>query len=164
VQTILGLEWSLLKVFAKKILSFSILLVLLTLPAIAQSEFDAEFYLSRYSDLRKQFGTNYKLARNHWNTYGIKEGRQGCSELDAGYYLSHNSDLQKAFGSTNYKAAINHWNTYGIKEGRRGSREFDVRFYLSYHPDLQKAFGNNYAAGVNHWRTYGIREGRKGCP
>lgn len=127
--------------------------------------FDSDFYLMSYGDLRNAFGTSQGAAKNHWLTYGIKEGRRSSPAFDVQYYLSLYPDLQNAFGSSNYSSAIDHWLTYGIKEGRRSSTVFDVKYYLNKYPDLQNAFGsNNYSAAVNHWLTYGVSEGRQGSP
>jgi len=128
--------------------------------------FNAQQYLSFYSDLQKAFGSqNYQAATTHWLTYGIREGRKGSLVLDPRFYLNNYQDLQKAFGANNYEAAINHWLTYGIREGRASSPVFDVRFYLGAYQDLQKAFGaNNYEAAIVHWLVYGIPEGRKSSP
>ncbi len=127
--------------------------------------FDADFYLMSYGDLRNAFGTNQGAAKNHWLTYGTKEGRRSSPAFDVQYYLSLYPDLQNAFGSSNYSAAVNHWLTYGIKEGRRSSIVFDAKYYLNKYPDLQNAFGSsNYSAAVNHWLTYGVSEGRQGSP
>jgi hypothetical protein len=127
--------------------------------------FDPEFYLMTYGDLRNAFGTNQGAARNHWLTYGIKEGRRSSPAFDVRYYLNLYPDLQNAFGTSNYSSAMDHWLTYGIKEGRRSSIVFDVKYYLNKYADLQNAFGtSNYSAAVNHWLTYGVSEGRQGSP
>ena len=121
--------------------------------------FDAEFYLSKYADLRAAFGDDYDAAYNHFLTYGISEGRQASPLFDVVYYLNQYSDLQAAFG-TDYEAAYNHFLTYGISEGRRSSYEFDVVYYLDQYSDLQDAFGIDYEAAYNHAATYGMSEGR----
>jgi hypothetical protein len=122
--------------------------------------FDAQFYLSSYPDLRAAFGSNYQAAQNHWNTYGLREGRRGSREFDVVYYLQAYPDLKAAFGS-NYAAARDHWVSYGIEEGRRGSREVDAAFYLNKYPDLRKAYGYDYRGALLHWATFGLKEQRQ---
>ncbi|MEL7068377.1 MAG: MAC/perforin domain-containing protein [Cyanobacteria bacterium J06581_3] len=133
------------------------------LPAPQAPVFDPDFYIRSYSDLVKAFGyPNPTAATNHWQTYGIKEGRRSSPAFDVQYYLNHHPDLQQAFG-TDYAAVINHWLTYGITEGRKSAHVFDVQYYLGKYADLQQAFGNtNYFAAVNHWLTHGVGEGRQG--
>ncbi|WP_342377001.1 M57 family metalloprotease [Myxococcus stipitatus] len=129
---------------------------------LSDTSFDVAFYLNNYGDLLAAYGaTNFPAARNHWEQYGIDEGRRSATHFDAPYYLSLYGDLRAAYGATNYRAARDHWQNQGLGEGRRGSREFDVGYYLSLHPDLRAAFGTNYAAALNHWRIQGIYEGRK---
>jgi Group XII secretory phospholipase A2 precursor (PLA2G12) len=82
--------------------------------------FDAGFYLSSYKDLRNAFGTNRESAKNHWLTYGIKEGRQAHPDFSPKCYLNRYPDLQRAVGASNYSAAIAHYLKYGRNENRNG--------------------------------------------
>ncbi|RRB07308.1 hypothetical protein [Larkinella rosea] len=84
--------------------------------------FNASFYLNSYPDLKNAFQTDAEQAKQHWLTYGIKEGRQAIATFNAPYYLSIYPDLQNAFGPTNYEEAIRHWLRFGINEGRTGVR------------------------------------------
>lgn len=127
-------------------------------------DFDGDYYLSKYPDLRTAFGTDASAGYNHWLTYGVKEGRRAAMWFDPVYYLAKYPDLLKAFGSGNYTAARQHWLDFGIREGRQGSPDFWVVSYLNRYPDLQKAFGTDYLATFNHWLTFGINEGRTGKP
>jgi hypothetical protein len=93
--------------------------------AMMDSVFDYRYYLNRYPDLRKAFGSNeysaWKAAQ-HWYKYGVKEGRQGYEFFDPVFYLSNNPDVAKAYGESNYLGAIQHFVKYGKKEGRKGYR------------------------------------------
>ena len=123
--------------------------------------FDAQFYLSLYPDLRNAFGTDQDAAWNHWNTFGLKEGRRASMAFDARYYLSIHPDVAQAVGADNYEAARDHWVSFGLAEGRRGSREVESRHYLDTYPDLRNAFGgDNYRGALTHWSQYGLKEGR----
>ena len=133
-------------------------------PVQVSREFDVQFYLNHYADLRAAFGTDYRAATDHWINQGLPaEGRRGSREFDVQFYLNHYADLRAAFG-TDYAAATDHWINHGLPmEARRGSREFDVRFYLSEYADLVAAFGTDYAAATDHWIDHGLpAEGRRG--
>ncbi|SHK89047.1 hypothetical protein SAMN02745163_04613 [Clostridium cavendishii DSM 21758] len=43
----------------------------------ASKNFDPKAYAERYSDLKNEYGTNYKLYFNHYLISGLKEGRNG---------------------------------------------------------------------------------------
>lgn len=90
-----------------------------TNPALSPLVFDAAFYLNTYADLRNAFGNNLTAAQNHWLTYGIGEGRQGCARFHSQYYLANNPDVANAYGPNNYAGAIQHFMTYGKNENRR---------------------------------------------
>ena len=79
--------------------------------------FDANYYASKYADLKKAFGNNASQLYNHYVTYGAKEGRQASAMFDVRTYLAKNPDLKAAFGD-DYKAAIKHFAEFGIKETR----------------------------------------------
>ncbi len=80
--------------------------------------FDATYYSNKYPDLKAAFGTDATKLYNHFITYGIYEGRQGCEAFNAKTYLQKYSDLKNAYGN-DYAQAINHYLTYGYNEGRR---------------------------------------------
>lgn len=122
--------------------------------------FNSTLYHNLYPDLQKAFNGNAKQLRNHWETYGKKEGRRASFVFDPVFYLNKYGDLKNAFGN-DYVAAYNHYQTNGIKEGRQASEIFDPVFYLNHNGDLKKAFGNNYGAAINHFFNYGMNEGRK---
>ncbi len=85
-------------------------------------EFDVQFYLNAYPDLKAAFGTDDRAALNHWINTGLpSEGRRGSREFDVQFYLNAYPDLKAAFGA-DYRAALNHWINTGLpSEGRRGS-------------------------------------------
>ncbi len=83
--------------------------------------FDAEYYLSKYSDLKAAFGNDKTAALKHFVTYGIKEGRQACAEFDIDIYKNNYADLKAAFGNNN-NAYVKHYLEYGQKEGRNAQK------------------------------------------
>ena len=74
--------------------------------------FDDAFYKSRYSDIKKAYGS--KDAYEHFRTYGIKEGRQGCSTFDPAFYKAHNPDVAAAYGE-DWTKYYQHYITFVLK-------------------------------------------------
>ena len=79
--------------------------------------FDPNYYLNKYADLKKAFGTNKEKAFNHFTTYGMKEQRQANAAFNVNYYKANYADLQKAF-KDDYPAYYKHYCVYGKKEKR----------------------------------------------
>lgn len=120
--------------------------------------FDYRFYADMYSDLKAAFGYDEGALRNHFKTYGIKEGRIASPVFDVAYYLANNSDLVQAFGAGNYNAAYNHFLTYGINEGRVMSPIFDSCYYRIKNIELKSFSGHNL---LKHFVQYGMSERRQ---
>ena len=87
--------------------------------------FDHIYYSNKYPDLKNAFGSNAAKLYDHFQTFGIKEGRQAHPVFSAKYYLEQSSDLQKAFGS-DYAKAIKHYVTVGYKENRKTAEIADL--------------------------------------
>ena len=87
--------------------------------------FDAVYYSNKYPDLKNAFGSDAAKLYNHFQTCGIKEGRQAHPVFSVKYYLEQNSDLKNAFG-TDYAKVINHYVTLGYKEGRKTAELADL--------------------------------------
>lgn len=121
--------------------------------------FDWEYYYNANPDVARAFGKNQNALRQHYNSYGKKEGRAPSKLFDPKFYINSYPDLKAAFGS-NYTAAYNHFRNNGISEMRQGSAEFSVSVYKQNYADLQKAFGNNTLLYLKHYREYGMKEGR----
>jgi hypothetical protein len=79
--------------------------------------FDATFYANKYADLKAAFGNDATKLYQHFITYGIYEGRQGCANFDVKTYLKKYSDLKNAYGN-DYAKALNHYLVHGYNEGR----------------------------------------------
>lgn len=137
--------------------------------------FNAQYYSSKYPDLKAAFGTNEAALLAHFTVYGMNEGRQAISTFNVQYYKSKYPDLQKVFGN-NLKAYYLHYIEYGYKEGREaykkpvintiyGGRDyklvFDADYYSNNYPDLKAAFKDNATDLFNHFITYGMKEGRQ---
>ena len=84
------------------------------------SVFDAQFYYSKYPDLRAAFGTDKVGLLNHFLTFGMNEGRQACEQFNPAAYRERYPDLRAAFGD-NVRLYYLHYLLQGRLEGRRGS-------------------------------------------
>lgn len=114
-----------------------------TLLTIFYSE---EYYIRNNPDVFAAFGNNSILLRQHWEEYGIPEGRQYLSPiLDVRAYRVANVDLERAFGDDWIKYFL-HYKNYGAKEIALGQRSpkgqiFDPVEYLDAHPELSRDIG-----------------------
>ena len=79
--------------------------------------YDYNYYINKYSDLKKAYGTNRNAVFNHFLKYGMNEGRQAIASFNVSYYKQNYADLQKAYGNDT-KAYYNHYIKYGYNEGR----------------------------------------------
>ncbi len=122
--------------------------------------YDFNVYYNMYEDLRKAFGNDQAKFKEHWQKFGIREGRVASLVYDPLYYLEQYEDLRKAFG-TNYQELYKHFINFGIYEGRKSSKVFDVTYYMNKYEDLQKAFGNrSFSYALNHFIDNGSKEFR----
>ena len=80
--------------------------------------FDANYYANKYADLKAAFGTDATKLYQHFVTFGIAEGRQGCAAFSTKVYLQKYSDLKNAYGN-DYAKALEHYLVHGYNEGRR---------------------------------------------
>ena len=112
---------------------------------ITQATFDAKRYADTYADLKKAFGYNESLLWQHYQKYGIKEGRQAFAKGAAAP-----ATAVKATAPAAPAAAT------GITQAN-----FDAKRYADTYADLKKAFGYDEAKLWNHYLTFGIKEGRQ---
>lgn len=113
--------------------------------------FDAEYYLNRYSDLRRAFGNDANRALRHWLTSGLYEGRRASADFNPITYVNNSPDLQKAFGD-DYPAYIDHYCTRGYKEGR--PHNGDDSQYIAGLADIKyadmDAIANQYTSSTGY--------------
>ena len=93
--------------------------------------FDAEFYLLANADVLKAAQSTgatdtLAFARQHFDTYGWKEGRDPNAVFDTKGYLAAYGDVAAAGINP-----LGHYDTYGWKEGRDPSADFDSSEYLA---------------------------------
>ncbi len=114
-------------------------------------------YGASHPDLIQVFGFNPTAFTQHYNNYGLFEGRSRDSFDELSYLASH-ADLRAVFGS-NLLAATQHYIQFGHAEGR-SLDHFDEGRYLASNPDLIQFFGYNLTAVTQHYVYYGASEGR----
>jgi serralysin len=109
--------------------------------------FDAAFYLSHNPDVSSA-GVD---ARNHFTTFGWREGRDPDEFFSTNFYLGANSDVRAAGVDP-----LDHYHKTGWKQGYDPGPNFDTGLYLRNNPDVR-------AAGIDpleHYLQYGRAEGR----
>lgn len=79
--------------------------------------FNEAYYLAANPDVAK---AGYR-AIDHWQAFGIKEGRASAPNFHVQEYLANYPDLQQAYG-TNWLGGIYHYYQFGINEGRFGTK------------------------------------------
>ena len=82
--------------------------------------YDYNYYLNKYSDLKKVYAWNEEGLLEHFITFGMAEGRQASANFNVSYYRTNYADLRNALGS-NLKSYYTHYLEYGLKEGRVAS-------------------------------------------
>ncbi len=140
--------------------------------------YDYNYYVQKYADIWRAFGTNDAAVLKHFVNYGMKERRQAKSTFDVNSYKNAYVDLRNAFGN-DYPKYYLHYVNYGKKEGRRTtgvtkrvgnvtklggvdySSIFNADYYFSKNGDIVKAFGaNDDVSALQHFVNYGMKEGR----
>ena len=140
--------------------------------------YDYNYYIKKYSDIRKVFGNDDAAVLAHFVNNGMSEGRQGKDSFSVTSYRNQYADLRAAFGN-DLKSYYMHYMTSGKKEGRAGtgcktlqgavtvyngvdySAVYDYNYYISNNGDLKAALGEDDVALLAHFVNYGMAEGRK---
>jgi len=125
--------------------------------------FDVNTYRAANTDLGSAGLTTDAQLTQHFQNYGINEGRTFSLFANLSVYRSSNPDLASA-GLTSNQQLLNHLQNYGVAEGRRFSQYVDINFYESLNGDVNQAFGGNRERALDHLRTYGVAEGRTFSP
>lgn len=131
--------------------------------SVVAKRFDAEFYLTSYSDVRRAAVD----PLHHFLVAGWREGRDPCADFSTDFYLSAHKDIRDA--------GVNpfvHYLTEGYREGRDTrisdgwvptsavralvSTEFDPSYYLQCNPDVRSAGEDP----LDHFLYFGWREFR----
>ncbi|MCL2865325.1 MAG: lectin like domain-containing protein [Lachnospiraceae bacterium] len=139
--------------------------------------YDYNYYINRYPDLKKAFGTNKDRAIAHFVDHGMREGRQGKASFDVRSYRNQYRDLRIAYRG-NLRLYYMHYINFGMREGRIAtgvntlqnpvtrlngvdySAVYNYYTYAGNYADLRRAFGADDVAMLTHFVNFGMREGR----
>lgn len=137
--------------------------------------YNYEYYISRYSDVKRAYGNNSDKVLQHFIQHGMSEGRTGNKDFNVYGYKSRYSDLRAAFGNDLKKYYL-HYIQKGKAEGRKSdlvkvqtyqgvdySDVYDYDYYTKKYSDIYAAFVNNPAGAIEHFINFGIKEGRQAC-
>lgn len=133
--------------------------------------YDFNYYISRYSDIKRLFGNDDVGALDHFIKSGMKEGRQAKATFNVEAYKSNYADLNRNFKNDNTKYYL-HYMNYGAKEKRNAASTtifkgidykavFDAKYYADNNPDLKKIYGYDEMKLFNHFTSCGMKEGRQ---
>ncbi len=125
-----------------------------------QNYFNEDFYLDNNPDVLKAIGTGeFKSGYQHFQEFGIHEGRNFHPAFDPEFYLKTNPDIAKEYGENNIAAAIKHFFEHGITEGRAPNQYFDVKHYLNANQDISKALTNgDFKSAIEHFIMFGFKD------
>ncbi|MEY8352130.1 YHYH domain-containing protein [Lachnospiraceae bacterium 54-53] len=79
--------------------------------------FDSTFYYNNNSDLQTTVGNDAHKLLEHFVSYGMAEGRKGCSDFDVMIYKDNNMDLAAIYGD-DLKKYYEHFMDSGHNENR----------------------------------------------
>ncbi len=141
--------------------------------------FNFNYYVNKYSDIKRVFGNDYAGALKHFVTSGMKEGRQAIATFDVKSYKNKYADLRSKFGN-NLPKYYDHYMKYGYAEKRVAtgvttvqnpitklngvdySKVYDFNFYINKYSDMKRLFGNDDVGALQHFINNGMKEGRQG--
>lgn len=79
--------------------------------------YDYNYYVTKYPDIKRAYGSNDAAVLAHFVNQGMREGRQGNASFNVWNYRNRYADLRNAYGN-NWKAYYMHYLNYGRFEGR----------------------------------------------
>lgn len=96
--------------------------------ALANIQFDGQWYLEKYEDVRDALAQKkIASAEQHYIQNGYFEDRFPCEiAVDEEFYLKENPDVQQAIVSGAFKDSQEHFDRCGFAEGRLPYRGFQL--------------------------------------
>ena len=138
--------------------------------------YDFEFYLNKYSDIKRAFGYDDAAVLKHFVLFGMKEGRQGSSNFNVTLYKRNYPDLANKYGGNSAEYYMDYIRT-GASEKKNAtsilkpvtvykgvdySAVYDYNFYCAKYSDIKRVYDLNDTGALEHFVTYGMKEGRQG--
>ncbi|NYT82795.1 calcium-binding protein [Alcaligenaceae bacterium] len=121
--------------------------------------FDSQWYLANNPDVAAAVEAGETTPEQHFEMYGVNEGRSPSALFDADYYLVHNTDVAEAVAAGT-QTAYGHFEQFGHAEGRAASPYFNVDYYLDQNTDVAEAVENGDTSAYEHFHMYGASEDR----
>lgn len=118
--------------------------------------FDAQYYAAANRDLAAAGIDTEAELRDHFQRFGLLEGRKFSAFVNLDFYRNSYSDLE----NFNYADLLNHLQNSGVREGRRFTQGLDVNYYLANNADVSQAFGGDKERAFQHLIAQGINEKR----
>lgn len=140
--------------------------------------YNYQYYMSKYSDVKKAYDGDDIAALQHFVLFGMNEGRQGNAEFNVKYYKNRYGDLRMAYKKDS-KSYYLHYMCFGVNEGRDGetpcelvnyvtclngvdySAVYNYTYYLNKYDDLKNAFEGDDVSALQHFVLFGMKEGRQ---
>lgn len=120
--------------------------------------FEPDYYRAANPDLA---GKSIQEARDHFERFGLREGRKFSPIFDLQFYRDFYPDLKNLSNQQLYQ----HFRTSGIREGRLPSAFFNPDYYISNNPDIilnpQANLRTQRVQAIEHYFIYGLLEGRQ---
>ncbi|MBD5097505.1 MAG: hypothetical protein HDT40_11070 [Lachnospiraceae bacterium] len=141
--------------------------------------YNYSYYITKYPDIKKAFGSDDKAALAHFVNCGMKEGRQAKADFNVYSYAYKYADLRNAY-KNNLKSYYMHYVNYGKRENRVAvgttgfqnyctvyngvdySAVYDCNYYVNKYKDIKNAFNLDDAKILAHFVNCGMKEGRQG--
>jgi hypothetical protein len=128
-------------------------------------QINIDWYLATNPDVAAAVAAGTMTAQEHFDRYGIFEGRSPTPFFDPEQYLAANPDVAAAVQSGSFASAVQHFLAYGATEGRNPSAFFNAEFYLAQNPDVAAAIeAGTLSSAFEHFVTYGTNEARNSTP
>lgn len=123
-------------------------------PVKAATAFDPHYYYEQYPDVAAVYGYNPQALFNHYQNYGMAEGRfpNAQAEWRAAAGIVDSVEDRTAFLMPDRPSNPDNANDTLPK--------LDAVFYYNTYPDVAEIIGADPMALLNHYFAYGFSEGR----
>ncbi len=129
-----------------------------TTKAALKTAFDADYYASKYPDIKAAYGTDKEAMFNHFLNYGMKEGRMMNAKFDPVAYTTAYPDIKAIIKESDYSNAYIHYVTFGQKEGRTLTTNAAVTKKAVASKNTVKNSPTTYQLGIGHGLTVYLSE------
>ena len=123
-------------------------------PVEAKTAFDANYYFIEYPDVAAVYGFNPEALFNHYQAFGMKEGRFPNQQAEWRYAagIVDTAEARTAFLMKMPAPVAENANSKLPK--------LDPIYYYNTYPDIAAVIGTDPIALLQHYFAYGYSEGR----